>query len=278
MYQANVYRVMIGSPSDIKEEVQVAINVLEHWNNLHSEQNKIVLLPLHWSFSSYPSMGKHPQKSLDEQLVGKSDLLVCVFGTKLGSPTDTEISGTVEEIKEHRKAGKKVMVFFKLSSDNIASIDPLQLQKIREFRENIKNDVLWCDFSDTTDFKQKLSDKLQLFINDNWKNIDIKNHPPQLKNIEFTEVEEQILSRWAKGKDASFFTLGVLGGVRYVFGGLSYDVSSGKEEAEWEDFFERLQKVDFIGVDRYDKHGKPVYKLKKAAYDYVETLSNEKDK
>ena len=113
MYQANVYRIMIGSPSDIKEEVQTAIDVLKHWNNLHSEQNKIVLLPLHWSISSYPASGKHPQKLLDKQVVEKSDLLVCVFGAKLGTPTDTEISGTVEEINEHRKAGKDVMMFFK---------------------------------------------------------------------------------------------------------------------------------------------------------------------
>lgn len=145
---------MIGCPSDITEEKEVAFRVLNNWNNLNSEKNRIVLLPIHWSISSYPAVGKHPQKLLNEQLVEKSDLMICIFGTRLGSPTDTEISGTVEEIKEHRKAGKDVMVFFKNSVDDISSVDPQQLQKIKEFKESIKNNVLWQEFSDAKDFEK----------------------------------------------------------------------------------------------------------------------------
>ena len=168
MYQANVYRIMIGCPSDITEEKEVAFKVLNNWNNLNSEKNRMVLLPIHWYISSYPAMGKHPQKLLNEQLVEKSDLMICIFGTRLGSPTDTEISGTVEEIKEHRKAGKDVMVFFKMSVDDISSVDPRQLQKIKDFKENIKIDVLWQEFSDAKDFEKKLSDVVQLYVNDHW--------------------------------------------------------------------------------------------------------------
>lgn len=160
MYQAKVYKIMIGAPSDIEEEIQIVSDVLIHWNNLYSEQNKIVLLPLHWSFSSYPNIGAHPQKSLNKQLVERSDLMICIFGSRLGTPTDTEISGTVEEINEHKKAGKNVMVFFKSSTDDNTSIDPLQSQKILDFKKVIKNDTLWCDFTDAADFEQKLYDKL----------------------------------------------------------------------------------------------------------------------
>ena len=112
MYQANVYRIMIGSPSDIKEEISIAREVLNNWNNLNSEKNRMVLLPIHWFISSYPAMGKHPQKLLNEQLVEKSDLMICIFGTRLGSPTDTEISGTVEEILQERSKLKVVVVIF----------------------------------------------------------------------------------------------------------------------------------------------------------------------
>ena len=53
---------MIGAPSDIKEEVQIAKDVINEWNYVHTELHHKVLLPLHWSISAYPNSGKHPQK------------------------------------------------------------------------------------------------------------------------------------------------------------------------------------------------------------------------
>lgn len=273
MYQAKVYKIMIGAPSDIEEEVQVASDVLKHWNDLHSDQNKIVLLPLHWSFSSYPSMGNHPQKSLDKQLVEKSDLMVCVFGTRLGTPTETEISGTVEEINEHKKAGKDVMIFFKLSTNDITSIDPLQLQKINDFKKMIKNSTLWCDFTDAADFKQKLSDKLQLYINDNWVTEQTSPQPIESTSIieSFSDLDNERLIEWTKGENISF-RKDYMGGLSsYFIGYKQYDIVEPRKKAEWDDFYERLLKLDFA-YKGYSKSGNPIYKLTKKAYDYVETI------
>jgi len=278
MYQANVYRIMIGSPSDIKEEISIAREVLNNWNNLNSEKNRMVLLPIHWSISSYPAMGKHPQKLLNEQLVEKSDLMICIFGTRLGSPTDTEISGTVEEIKEHRKAGKDVMVFFKNSVDDISSVDLQQLQKIKDFKESIKNDVLWQEFSDVKDFEHKLSENLQLYINDNWSNGATDDTALSLtQKIEFSDDEKEIIMKWTKSRSANCHKISVKGGVYYIIGDYQYFVNSGKEEAEFDDYIERLMRVGFIELERYNKDGKPVYKLKKAAYDYVDSITEKKD-
>lgn len=278
MYQANVYRIMIGSPSDIKEEISIAREVLNNWNNLNSEKNRMVLLPIHWFISSYPAMGKHPQKLLNEQLVEKSDLMICIFGTRLGSPTDTEISGTVEEIKEHRKAGKDVMVFFKNSVDDISSVDLQQLQKIKDFKESIKNDVLWQEFSDAKDFEHKLSEKLQLYINDNWSNGATDDTALSLtQKIEFSDDEKEIIMKWTKSRSANCHKISVKGGVYYIIGDYQYFVNSGKEEAEFDDYIERLMRVGFIELERYNKDGKPVYKLKKAAYDYVDSITEKKE-
>ena len=46
---ARVYRIMIGAPSDIKEEVQIAKDVINEWNYVHTELHHKVLLPLHLS-------------------------------------------------------------------------------------------------------------------------------------------------------------------------------------------------------------------------------------
>ena len=56
MFQADVYKVMIGAPSDIQEEINIAINAIYHWNHIHAEKQKIMLLPLHWSISAYPAI------------------------------------------------------------------------------------------------------------------------------------------------------------------------------------------------------------------------------
>jgi len=274
MYSATVYQVMFGSPSDIEEEIQVAFQVLNHWNSLHSEQSKIVLLPLHWSVSSYPAMGKHPQKLLNEQVVEKSDLLVCIFGTRLGSPTDTEISGTVEEIKEHRKAGKDVMVFFKLSVDDITSVDPQQLQKIKDFKESIKNEALWCEFSNTADFEKKFEDSLQLYVSKHWTNSNIvENGNGSSTKIEFSEDEQNILTKWIQSNDMYYHTEEFTYGMLHFFGTYHQLANNGLERVKMDDFVERMKKAGFIEEYEKDKFGRPIYTLKKAAYDYLDTIN-----
>ena len=103
MTQGTIYRIMIGCPSDITEEVQIAKRIILKWSCTYAEAHNIVLLPLHWNDNSYPGVGMHPQKMLDRQLVDKSDMLVCIFGSKIGTATDTADSGSIEEIEEHIK-------------------------------------------------------------------------------------------------------------------------------------------------------------------------------
>lgn len=279
MYHSDVYDIMIGAPSDIVEEVSTAISVINQWNYINSEATNIVLLPLHWSINSYPTYGAHPQKSINKQLVGKSDLMISIFGAKLGTPTDTEASGTVEEINEHINAGKDVMVFFKLSIDDLSSVDPQQLQKIQEFKDSIKNKALWCDFSDNDDFQKKLSDKIQLFVNDHWKNaqVFIPNIIAERRQPSLSEEEKQRLIDWTNSNRAEICSFSSIGGYMYVIGNKQYQVNKGRENAEWEDFFKRLRNAGLIELEKYNKDGRPIYKLLKAAYDYVDTLDTKQD-
>lgn len=92
MYLAKVYKVMIGTPSDKQEEIQMAKNVIQKWNSINSEFRRMVLLSLHWSDNTYHEIGIHPQKSTNRMVVEKSDLHICIFCSRLGSPTDTHNS------------------------------------------------------------------------------------------------------------------------------------------------------------------------------------------
>lgn len=157
---------MIGAPSDIKDEIQVACRVVNKWNNVYSESKQCVLFPLHWSFSSYPTSGLHPQKLLNKQLVDRSDFMLAFFGSKLGTPTDTDISGTVEEINEHLRAGRKVMVFFRKQID-ASEVDAEQFKKLQDYKRTIRDKVIWADYEDEHDLETLLYDKICLFANDN---------------------------------------------------------------------------------------------------------------
>lgn len=173
MFKARVYNVMIGAPSDITDEIKVVETIINEWNQLHSQKEKMVMLPLYWKHSSYPTTGTRPQESLDDQLVAKSDLLISLFGTRIGSPTGDELSGTIEEINLHVKSGKPVMVFFRNSAD-ASKIDLEQFTKLMKYKSEIQSSVYWNDFWDDKDFGDLFRLRLQLFINDHWSK-DVKD-------------------------------------------------------------------------------------------------------
>ncbi len=126
-------------------------------------------------------------------------------------------------------------------------------------------------------------------INNYTLNINIGNPTPiqdiscvkeedSRTEILFSNEEVEVITKWVKSKNAE----GVVvcfeyGGSSYFLGDKEYKVSEGREMANWEDFMERLLKISFIELDKYNSHGNPVYKLKKAAYDYVDTVSGDKN-
>ena len=279
MFQADVYKIMIGAPSDIKEEVNIAINAIHHWNNINAEKQKTVLLPLHWSISAYPITGIYPQKAINKQVVNRSDLLICVFGAKLGTPTEDYASGSVEEIEEHLKAGKPVMIFFKQAL-NVNDIDVEQISRLRDFKRAIGQKALYVDDNSANDFERILEDKLSLCINDNFIKDKIVINAIEWKEIkedtsqeELSDYDKERLKLWTSVDDPDFFQVHFEGGgCVYGLGATNqYEIKNGREKIEWDSFFEKLLKLELIGIRGYDKHSYPIYQLKEAAYKYVKT-------
>lgn len=275
MFQANVYRVMIGCPSDIREEVQFAKEILFRWTTLHAEHNRTILLPINWATNSYPEQGSHPQKLLNKQLVDKSDLLVGIFGSKIGSPTDTSQSGTIEEIEEHIKKGKPVMLFFRKLNDT-SSASPEDLAKLEAFKNGIKDRCLYREYNQVQDFEPSFINALELFLADNWlkkvpEAANEKNETNTRQNtIQFSNEEIDVIRKWVESDNNTAFILHVKDGPIYILGDNQYAVHRGREEAKWKDFFERLQKIGFISYVRTNKQGSPVYELQMMAYDFFD--------
>jgi len=281
-YKADVYRIMIGTPSDINEEIEIIKERIYEWNNIHSYMQSIVLLPMHWANDTYPNIGDHPQKIINKQVTDKSDMLICVFGTRLGSPTSEFESGTLEEINEHLSKGKPVMIYFKNTIENLDSVDVEQFQKVRKFKTKIKTGALYRDYSFVAEFKDILYADLQKAVNDYFlveihnrtQNPLIKEEIEEIPKSNLLEYDIDRLIKWTGADNPTFYSAFNTGGS--VFFGLGaknqYEVKAGKEMAEWKEFFDKLIKLGFVEKE-YKTDGNPTYELKKAAYDFVYSLN-----
>jgi len=67
-YKANVYNVMIASPSDVAKERAKVVEALAEWNRHNTAERKCVFLPLRWEEDSAARMGCPPQETLNRQL------------------------------------------------------------------------------------------------------------------------------------------------------------------------------------------------------------------
>jgi hypothetical protein len=136
-YFATVFRVMIASPSDVEQERAIARKVIHKWNDLHSEEKEIVLLPIGWETHSHPESGDRPQSILNKQILENADLLIGIFWTRIGTPTDEAESGTIEEIEKHIKVDKPAMLYFSNKAIDPNKIDNEQYEKVKAFKKNI---------------------------------------------------------------------------------------------------------------------------------------------
>jgi hypothetical protein len=163
-YDAKVLKVMIASPGDVANERRIARDVVHEWNAIHSQDRATVLLPIAWETHAIPSMGERAQEIINKQLVRDTDLLVGVFWTRIGTPTGAATSGTVEEVEEHLRAGKPVMLYFSTAPVRPDSVDEEQYCALKEFRESCRQRGLVEEYESIGEFREKLTRQLSQII------------------------------------------------------------------------------------------------------------------
>jgi len=101
-HTAYYLNVLIASPSDVGKEREIVTKVIHDWNASHFASTGIILIPVKWESHAYPAMGGRPQAIITKQIVESGDILIGIFGYRLGTPTGKVQSGTIEEIEEFR--------------------------------------------------------------------------------------------------------------------------------------------------------------------------------
>jgi len=154
--RAIVYRILVDSPSDVKEEREVISQVIHAWNASNSFYRRVYLEAVLWETHATPEMGDRPQDILNRQLVNTCDMLIGFFWTRLGTPTGKSESGTVEEIEGFRKAEKPVLLYFSSAPVILKNVDAGQYRKLLDFKEDCQREGLVSSYGSIDELREQL--------------------------------------------------------------------------------------------------------------------------
>jgi hypothetical protein len=156
---AIVLSVLVSSPSDVAPQCATIVSAIRDWNSSYSRDLGIVLEPVQWQTHAYPQSGDRPQAIINRQIVDESDMVVAVFGHRIGTATHAAESGTIEEIERLRASGKHVAVYFSIGPIP-RDHDPEQLRRLNEYKESLKENTLYWTFESTEDLYRLASQHL----------------------------------------------------------------------------------------------------------------------
>lgn len=159
------YNIVVSCPSDMvgdREKLQDTVAIVNE-QNAHFRQIHFDIK--HWQKDVLFGVGD-PQLIINNSIIKDADMVIALFGSSLGSPTDRATSGTIEEIEEMIKAGKQVFVCFSEKDITITASDSEErlknILKVREFQKNYKG--LYITYKNDEELKEKISNQLRLFV------------------------------------------------------------------------------------------------------------------
>ncbi|KAF0115431.1 MAG: hypothetical protein FD163_2114 [Hyphomonadaceae bacterium] len=279
-YTATVFRVMIAFPSDVTELRDIAREVINDWNNIHSKEKIVVLLPVDWITHSAPELGGRAQGIINEKVLSDCDLLVGIFHNRIGSPTSKEVSGSVEEIKEHHGLGKPAMVYFSTESVNARDVDKAQLDSVLAFEKWCQSKGITHNFDSQDRFREDFNRHLSLTINQHeyFKSILDRNNlawfsepdADELK-VELSESARELLLAGSEDSHGMIYYMRSFSGKRLSSNETVFSENgSPREVAKWEEAITELENLGLIE----DINGKSeIYKLTNTGFDFVD-MSN----
>lgn len=274
-YAARILEVMIASPGDVTGERQIVREILNEWNVVHARSRKVMLVPVGWETHSAPELGGRAQQMINDRLLVHCDLLVGIFWTRLGSPTGVAVSGTVEEIDEHVKAGKPAMLYFSKAPVVPDSLDADQYTKLKEFKAWAMTQGLVAEFDDAADFRDRLRRDLELNLRDNQhlsQEITAAgteaDRPilPKKQRVSLSEEAAGMLTAAAASDDGMVMMLRHMSGTTIIAGGKQMvdDGASPRDVARWAAAVDELEGYGLIEATSYKRE---VFRVTHSGYE-----------
>jgi DNA-binding transcriptional ArsR family regulator len=270
-YSATVYEVFIASPSDVQTEKDIVKSVVYEWNASHSRTRGIVLQPVEWKTHSVPEMGGRPQALLNKQILEPGDLLVAIFRTRLGTPTGEAVSGTVEEIDQHMKAGKPVMIYFSSSIPADAAADYAPLSTVKQaYRDR----GICAEFDNESDFRAKFARHLAAKLNEPYfaspSTADTSAVPT--KGPSLRKEARDLLVEASRDPQGHLFKMMLLTGLQIQTNNREFvGADNPRSRAKWEAALRELQAGELIE----DSGDGETFTMTDLGYEVAELISGE---
>jgi len=157
--------VLIASPNDVLPERDAVEGALNDWNHEHTEDLGFFFLRRRWEKDVVPAVGDRAQGVVNDQIVKKSDMLIAVFWTRLGTPTGKADSGTLEEIDEFIATGRPVQIYF-CTRAIPQDADHEQYARLRNWKKTISKTAMIGEFDNPDRLRQTIKDNLLKWVRD----------------------------------------------------------------------------------------------------------------
>ena len=164
-FQANVLQVMIASPEEVAEERKIVTGAIYRWNDGNSAVRQLVLLPVKWETHSTPQPGSSAQTAIQHQVLDDADIVIGIFGPRVGTRSEEYVRGTVEEIKKHVAAGKAAKVYFSEMPVTQKRGEQNQYASVQNFREELQSSGLYAVYESLQQFRDNFELNLALEMN-----------------------------------------------------------------------------------------------------------------
>jgi hypothetical protein len=160
MKQTRILQLVLCGPGDVSEEIKIAREVIEAWNQVNFDTMNCGIKAVHWSTDAVPSMRARGQQVINWGLIDNADLVVAIFWRRLGTPTGLHESGTAEEVRRAQARDIEVMLYFSNVEDVRTEPDPEQWEKLQTFRAQAMNSGLGWPFRSRAEFRKLLAQHL----------------------------------------------------------------------------------------------------------------------
>ncbi|MCX6010343.1 MAG: hypothetical protein NTW48_10030 [Chloroflexi bacterium] len=171
--ERRVFKVFIGSPSDVTEERQYFHDVIAEYNNIYNITGRVVI-PLEGK-DALPGR-ERAQARINEDCIKCCDLAVFVLSTRWGNPSGKYSSGFEEEyelatdLSEENQGRPAIWLYFRdIPSEHITTPDE-QLKKVLDFRSKIEREHMpsYHHYQTPMDWQGMFKRHLHLWISEHF--------------------------------------------------------------------------------------------------------------
>ncbi|MCS7466361.1 DUF4062 domain-containing protein [Stieleria sp. ICT_E10.1] len=273
MQNGIIVRVFIASPGDVHLEREEACRVIQEWNAAHSLPRSVIVEPIRVETHSRAVQGGHPQDLINAQLLERCDLLVAILWSRLGTPTAKALSGTVQEIHEfsETKGDDKVLLFFcDRPIPNAADLE--QVQAVRSFKDSVKTDGLYLQYTEAEEFARLFRQQLDLTMNAILDSNEFAVITAESDRRDVTLLPEacSILAVASVADSSRILLSRMRAGHELSVGGICLtNTGDERSEAKWEGGLEQLEQCGFAEDLGYKRE---VFRLTRSGYEAADEL------